>query len=694
MDKRRLFKNKLFLITLLASLVLLASSVLVSKIGLINTAYAGHKCPTTNIFCGGDGNVWQDTCDADGNEGHTQKQDCQGRGCEGGACKGAAPGGGSDGCPSGQYKNAQGQCVNKVGPAADGPGGCCTPGAAEDSAEGCRSNEVCDIDNGSCASNKSCRSKPGSGCGIDSDCGPGNRCDGGTCKPGAATGQCQSANSLEVRFQLPNTAWVSTLDVPAGGQVNVGVFRSGTGVFAGSAVNGVPIRDTINASISGPNFSQGLNVSGINTITPAQAGTYTVQASCGNNVTGTGSMTVKAAANDTSGPATACNGNVAFQGNASRYNSWNGQCEGALQKSQSGGIGQGCCELACGAVAQCDEQRAGQGNCDASCRSILYAIGGKIVDAAGQPKQGVRVKVFYNIPNGVQGNEIEASPTGADGEFSVDNVLKTGYGYAVRIIVPQTGISDLSQVKTTSSGWTFRHTNDSRSGDNPLNSQSYEFQIAGNNDCSGPAGSNPQDTLRCNFKIETASANTQTIGGTVKDEQGRGVQGIKIWVSDPTSSDGYRGGKFKAAATIADGTYSVTVPKSNYWVRLPGQPASELDSRTEGEDNLRIMQAGSGRGRYEFQPAGAGCGKTNGCDFTITRLTSSPTASPTSSPTASSCSETGDFDKSGTVDDEDYNFWKAVFLELEDRSIWDTKCSGLEPDLEAFNAWRTKRFAR
>lgn len=73
---------------------------------------------------------------------------------------------------------------------------------------------------------------------------------------------------------------------------------------------------------------------------------------------------------DTGGSATACNGNVAYSGNESRYASWNNQCSGALQANGSGGIGQNCCETGCGAATQCDEQSnvGGSNNCDANCQ--------------------------------------------------------------------------------------------------------------------------------------------------------------------------------------------------------------------------------------------------------------------------------------------------------------------------------------
>lgn len=71
---------------------------------------------------------------------------------------------------------------------------------------------------------------------------------------------------------------------------------------------------------------------------------------------------------DSSGQATACNGNVAFQGNENRYAYWNGQCSGSRQADGSGGIGQGCCEKACGASPECDELAPGEGRCNTNCQ--------------------------------------------------------------------------------------------------------------------------------------------------------------------------------------------------------------------------------------------------------------------------------------------------------------------------------------
>jgi hypothetical protein len=56
---------------------------------------------------------------------------------------------------------------------------------------------------------------------------------------------------------------------------------------------------------------------------------------------------------DTSRTATTCNHGVAFDGNKPTYARWSGGCNGLIQVD--GGVGVGCCELACGASAACDE---------------------------------------------------------------------------------------------------------------------------------------------------------------------------------------------------------------------------------------------------------------------------------------------------------------------------------------------------
>lgn len=77
---------------------------------------------------------------------------------------------------------------------------------------------------------------------------------------------------------------------------------------------------------------------------------------------------------DISGGATDCNRLTAFGGNGLylssktnktftllnkvKYAQWSGECDGRIQKN--GGVGAGCCELACGASKKCDEMTPGE----------------------------------------------------------------------------------------------------------------------------------------------------------------------------------------------------------------------------------------------------------------------------------------------------------------------------------------------
>jgi len=75
---------------------------------------------------------------------------------------------------------------------------------------------------------------------------------------------------------------------------------------------------------------------------------------------------------DSSGPATDCNGRIAYNDDPKRYMQWESKCQDKIQAPFSGGIGQGCLEQACGAWQQCDEYAVGdQGGClsDQICNS-------------------------------------------------------------------------------------------------------------------------------------------------------------------------------------------------------------------------------------------------------------------------------------------------------------------------------------
>lgn len=127
---------------------------------------------------------------------------------------------------------------------------------------------------------------------------------------------------------------------------------SGTSTNASSGFTGMPGTSVAGQSLTfQPNTTYKVRL--WNGQTHSNTATFTTPSSC---------------SQDTSGPASTCNVNVSYQSNPSAYAQWNGTCNGALQAGGSGGIGQSCCELACGADSQCDEQTSGQSICNSTCR--------------------------------------------------------------------------------------------------------------------------------------------------------------------------------------------------------------------------------------------------------------------------------------------------------------------------------------
>ncbi len=287
----------------------------------------------------------------------------------------------------------------------------------------------------------------------------------------------------------------------------------------------------------------------------------------------------------------------------------------------NGGVSQG-------AIANCNAEKAKCSACSTSggggsggtggnppggsSASQLGVIAGHVVDQNGVALKDINVEVWND--RGAH----RPAVTDQDGEFNTSkNFLEASRGYAVRIPRTQPNNKLVTKIETTTADYVW-DANNRRNV--PLGSESYEFQYFGNNDCAGP-DTNPNNTGRCDFKI-TLTDSTQVIAGIVRDGQGRGVPAVKVWVSDPTSQTGYRGGSFRSATTGTNGSYEVTVSRANYWVRIPGESVAVLDGQTDGESNLRIFQPGSGSRAYESQPAGAGCGRQ--CNFTVQLLPSPP----------------------------------------------------------------------
>lgn len=129
-------------------------------------------------------------------------------------------------------------------------------------------------------------------------------------------------------------------------------------------------------------------------------------------------------------------------------------------------------------------------------------IAGRTVDKNNQPIDGVTV-LIHRGDNNIDKNVT----TDSSGKFSLAEFVPTGVLYSVRINDTPAGY-DKDHLKTTTDGWTFRvgpNTN------TPLNSPSYELQQKGNNDCSGPAGSQASQTGRCNFTFNPALTPTAAL---------------------------------------------------------------------------------------------------------------------------------------------------------------------------------------
>lgn len=183
--------------------------------------------------------------------------------------------------------------TGRIDSAADGAGGCCDSGAADNSARGCRRDnnpggfrERCDIDNGACASGLSCRSE--TGCALDTDCGYNKHCENGQCKDGPANKNCKVAGSIQARFNAQQS-----LTVPSGTKVTAGVYRNGTGVAMAALVNGVKPVDTFSASVSGPGgFSLNVDPASSTDFIPKVGGKYTLTGTCGVNLKDAAVLTV------------------------------------------------------------------------------------------------------------------------------------------------------------------------------------------------------------------------------------------------------------------------------------------------------------------------------------------------------------------------------------------------------------------
>lgn len=116
---------------------------------------------------------------------------------------------------------------------------------------------------------------------------------------------------------------------------------------------------------------------------------------------------------DKSGLGTTCNVGVNYEGNENRYASWNKTCTGPVQTGGSEGIGQNCCELACGANRECDEESPDQGNCNSACQPISREPVYLKSFLENMPAQGkAKYDVKDNKNNGLDTIKIIENPTG------------------------------------------------------------------------------------------------------------------------------------------------------------------------------------------------------------------------------------------------------------------------------------------
>lgn len=135
------------------------------------------------------------------------------------------------------------------------------------------------------------------------------------------------------------------------------------------------------------------------------------------------------------------------------------------------------------------------GNC--SFPPPYTTIAGHVKNSAGNALSSVGIQI-YNGSTNVTNSTVY---TDTNGYWHLDNSVRTGQGYAVRVLgnlaSPQTAPTGYSQpAKTTSSGWSWMGSCGSQY-DVAVGSQSYECQQAGSNDCAGPNGSGT--TARCDF---------------------------------------------------------------------------------------------------------------------------------------------------------------------------------------------------
>lgn len=128
------------------------------------------------------------------------------------------------------------------------------------------------------------------------------------------------------------------------------------------------------------------------------------------------------------------------------------------------------------------------------------AVGGQVTTNDNQPIPGVTVKVTKL--NG----ESKSVTTEIAGSFMITGFLNRDEIYHVRIENAPSGFKLPAKTTTIGNTWQWvnpNNQNDSKNHDTGLNSQSYENQKFGRDDCSSAPGAGPEagQARRCNFKV-------------------------------------------------------------------------------------------------------------------------------------------------------------------------------------------------
>lgn len=119
----------------------------------------------------------------------------------------------------------------------------------------------------------------------------------------------------------------------------------------------------------------------------------------------------------------------------------------------------------------------------------VYTVSGWVKNSNGQFLAGVSVEVH----NDSGGSKVVVTDT--NGKFIVTDVAQKRRGYGVSVLKT----NGVSSVKTAVANYVWNFAGPFAGLDTPLGMESYEFQLAGSNDCAGP--DNNGVSGRCGFEV-------------------------------------------------------------------------------------------------------------------------------------------------------------------------------------------------